>query len=335
MFVIFLIFGLLLTNLNAMEKKNEIKSIIAGSGKENSQIFDVKEARTFILDGKACNKGANGNKPIRLEITQITDKDVQQNEYLSISADDNIFPHIIFNHCEDIISVSLYAPDQIIQPSQDIRLSLALKNYAKVTTEGNIKTSFTSNLASEELKIKATSGARMRLSSIKAPNLKIKALDDSCIKKQPKTQLITNSISIICKDNAHITADIQAKLLQVEKYGPGKMTLAGNVHEQRLYHENGSYLTYNLVAQIVRPIIRAYEGTIQLTGLQLIYGSLSFESKDVPFYKTYPWALYMLVEKKILKNNAFLEDISLKGSSEEEILKYFVWEYLSKKHPNS
>ncbi|HLJ30819.1 MAG TPA: DUF2807 domain-containing protein [Candidatus Babeliales bacterium] len=316
--MIFLAFGLACTNLNAMELKDRI---IAGSGNESIQRHVFEKVDTFILDGKQCCRSKAGSNCIRLHIAHITD---DQQEHCTITTDDNIFSHFIFNARENIASLSLYAPDQRIQPSQEIHVSLALKKYATIAMHGYIETSFAQSIQSDVLKIKATSGAIVHMSGVDAHKIVMEATDDSAIKMLENEQLKTDVIALVCKDDASITAHIQAKVLQVEKDGTGTIKLSGSVDEQKLYLKNGSYLAHNLVSPIIRPIIRKGYGTIEMTGLEWIEGCINGETAHNVVYKTYEHILWMAPEEDIL--NDFLNKYpKTKEFSKEDILKYIIW----------
>ena len=201
--MIFFALGLLFTNLNAMELKN--RSIIVGSGKECTREHVLKGVDTFIIDGKPCCRSKAGSNCIRLHISQITD---DQDERCTIQADDNIFSHLIVNIHENIASFSFYAPDQQIRPSQDMHISLALKKYATIGLHGCIEASFAQSLQSDLLKIKATRGAIVHMPGADTRKIVMEATDDSTIQTLENTLVQTEIISLVCKDNASIKANI-------------------------------------------------------------------------------------------------------------------------------
>jgi len=212
----------------------------------------------------------------------------------------------------------------MIKPSQDIHLSLALKNCAKIITHGCVETSFMSLIKTDSFAVQATSGAVVHIPRVKAKTIKLEVRDDSIIKNQEGKKLTTNFISLVCQDDAHMELrHIKALLLQAEKDGKGVMQLAGHVDEQHLYLKNGSFLAYDLISKIIRPIIRKGEGTIEMTGLEWIEGTVALKTQHDIGYKTYRYALWMTPEEDVLNSYTYLKG---SGFAKDEILKYLVWE---------
>jgi len=290
-------------------------------GTKEARTYKVHDIDIFSLRDERPVLSTSKRRKIVLKVGQIMDGIPE--EELCIRADKKVFPYITVDPQGIDIIIGLGAPTDVEELSKKIIISVGLKKYAKLVTNGYIDTCFFSSIKADKLHIGLAAEAIIQLPLMQAHHIDIDASDCSKVTMQDKAQLVADFLSIARVGNSNVVLTVETKLLQAINNGDGKLIVDGSADEQRLDLREGSFLAFALKSDIIRMMIRNAMGEIQLYADELIKGTVSFKTQhDVTYCIHNKNSIQMHSEEDILQKFAQL----LTEYSADDILRSYVWD---------